>query len=70
MSKIDDTQIDKVLFHGQCAHQEIHTPSGQIPALASDAPTVSGKVVAFSAGKQIVPLQIVLPQGLRISNPS
>jgi hypothetical protein len=70
LSTVNDTQIDKVLFHGGTAHQEIHVPAGRIPAASSDAPIVANSVVAFSAGKQIVPLTAVLSNGTRIANPA
>lgn len=70
MANVNDKQIDTVLFHGGTAHQEIHTPAGKIPTPASDAPIVSGKIVAFSAGKQIAPLTVTLTNGTRIANPA
>jgi hypothetical protein len=72
MSKIDDTQIDKVLFHGQTAHQEMHTPAGQIPVHGTDKPLVAPQVVGFSAGKQITPTGTITVgvQGLRLANPA
>lgn len=69
MSQTNDAQLDKIVFN-QSSHFEIHTPAGKIPAPASDAPIVSGRVVPFSAGKSISPLQIVLSNGTRISNPA
>jgi hypothetical protein len=56
MAAITDTQIDKVLFHGQTAHQEIHTPSGKIPLSPAEAPLPS-----ITAGTTAVAKTIVTP---------
>src|SRR5947208_277213 len=60
VAKITDTQIDLSLFHGGTAHQVIHSPSGQTPPHGPDAPNVATDVVAFSAGKPLVPVKLTL----------
>lgn len=68
MSKFDDQQKDITVISGSTT-QTLHVPSGQIPAHAADAPIVSGRVVPFSAGKQISPLQVVTTFA-KIANPA
>jgi hypothetical protein len=53
MSKFDDKQVDLNVVSGGTS-QQIHTPSGQIPAHGPDAPIVSPTVGTTAVAKTVV----------------